>query len=169
LIEWKSNTSSIHLICVFLAFFRIMLIARFCNKVARLTFICHADDQRTVVNVMLNYTFINHALRSARQLSGSYSKKTYFFFCNFTHDIFPANWKLCKIIPLPKISNSSDFSDYRPIAILPCLSKAFEVYIVHAWSDIQSGFKANHSTSTALLKVVDDLSRAVKSKIIRIR
>jgi hypothetical protein len=106
-----------------------MRIARFCNKVARLTYICHADDRRTVVNVMLNYTFIDHALRSARQLSGNYSKKTYFFFffCNFTHDIFPANWKLSKIIPLPKISNPSDFSDYRPIAILPCLSKAFEV------------------------------------------
>jgi hypothetical protein len=31
------------------------------------------------------------------------------------------------IIPLPKISNPSDFSDYHPIAILPCLLKAFEV------------------------------------------
>jgi hypothetical protein len=32
LVEWKSNISSIHLICVFLAFFRIMRIARFCNS-----------------------------------------------------------------------------------------------------------------------------------------
>jgi hypothetical protein len=45
-------------------------------------------------------------------------------FC-FTHDILSADWKVSKIIPLPKISNPSDFSDYRPIAILPCLSKAF--------------------------------------------
>jgi hypothetical protein len=47
-------------------------------------------------------------------------------FC-FTHDIFPADWKVSKIIPLPKIAKISDFSDYRPIAILPCFAmKAFE-------------------------------------------
>jgi hypothetical protein len=34
---------------------------------------------------------------------------------------------------------------------------------------LQSGFKANQRTTTALLKVVDDLSRAVKTKIIKIR
>jgi hypothetical protein len=35
----------------------------------------------------------------------------FFNFC-FTHDKFPADWK---------VSSPSDFSDYRPIAILPCL------------------------------------------------
>jgi hypothetical protein len=34
---------------------------------------------------------------------------------------------MSKIVHLPKISNATDFSDYHPIAILPCLSKAFEV------------------------------------------
>jgi hypothetical protein len=48
----------------------------------------------------------------------------FFNFC-FTHDIFPADWKVSKIIPLPKISNPSYFLDHRPIAILPCLSEAF--------------------------------------------
>jgi hypothetical protein len=43
-----------------------------------------------------------------------------FNFC-FTHDIFPADWKVSNIIPLPKISNPSD------VAILSCLSNAFEV------------------------------------------
>jgi NADH:ubiquinone oxidoreductase subunit K len=50
----------------------------------------------------------------------------FFNFC-FAHDIFLTDWKVSKIIPLPKLSNPSDFLDYRPIAILPCLSKAFEV------------------------------------------
>jgi hypothetical protein len=50
----------------------------------------------------------------------------FFNFC-FTHDIFQVNWKVSTIIPLPKISNPSDFSDHRPIAILSFLSKAFEV------------------------------------------
>jgi hypothetical protein len=30
---------------------------------------------------------------------------TIFFNVCFTHDIFPADWKVSKIIPLPKISN----------------------------------------------------------------
>jgi hypothetical protein len=75
-----------------------------------------------------------------------------------------------KIIPLPKISKPFDFSDYRPIAILPCLSKAFEecmrgqmveyLMLNKLLVPLQSGLKANHSTTTALLKVVDDLSKA---------
>jgi hypothetical protein len=35
--------------------------------------------------VRLNYTFVDHYLSSARQLSGNSSQKTYFF-CNFFHD-----------------------------------------------------------------------------------
>jgi hypothetical protein len=37
-------------------------------------------------------------------------------FC-FIHDKFPEVWKVSKILPLPKISNPSDFLDYRPIAM----------------------------------------------------
>jgi hypothetical protein len=75
------------------------------------------------------------------------------------------NWKVSKIIPLPKISNSSDFSDYRPIAILPSLSKAFEVGIMcgqmveylmlnKLLDPVHSGFKANHSTHCSRLSMI---------------
>ncbi|MEO0684074.1 MAG: hypothetical protein AAFY76_03245, partial [Cyanobacteria bacterium J06649_11] len=37
--------------------------------------------------------------------------------------IFPSQWKLSKISPIPKISNPIEPSDYRPISILPILSK----------------------------------------------
>ena len=37
---------------------------------------------------------------------------------------FPSLWKHAKIIPLPKPNGK-----YRPIAILTCLSKAFELLI----------------------------------------
>ena len=38
---------------------------------------------------------------------------------------FPASWKKAKIIPIPKSSN-----EYRPIAILPFLSKVFESILI---------------------------------------
>jgi hypothetical protein len=76
----------------------------------------------------------------------------FFNYC-FTHDIFPDVWKVGKIF------NPSVFSDYRPIEILPCLSKALRCACVVRWwntwmlnkilDPFQSEFKANHSTTTA--------------------
>lgn len=42
---------------------------------------------------------------------------------------YPQQWKISKIIPIPKNKSVSLMSDFRPISILPSLSKAFE-YII---------------------------------------
>ena len=57
-------------------------------------------------------------------------------------------WKKAKICPTPNISSPTTNSDYRPISILPILSKIFESIILsqlkvtleqhHVLSDIQS-------------------------------
>ncbi|CAK1600393.1 unnamed protein product [Parnassius mnemosyne] len=80
---------------------------------------------------------------------------------------FPSLWRKAFVMPLPKIKNPSTFSHFRPISILPFLSKVLEA-IVHKQissyifknnflSTYQSGFRPGHSTTTALLKVTEDL------------
>ena len=51
-----------------------------------------------------------------------------FNFC-LTSSQYPAPWKCAKIIPIHKKSRTTDLNDFRPIAILPSLSKCFEKII----------------------------------------
>ena len=46
----------------------------------------------------------------------------------------PTVWKYAKVTPLPKGGNSQPVSNYRPISLLPLLSKLIEK-IVHARID----------------------------------
>ncbi|XP_075157868.1 uncharacterized protein LOC142231134 [Haematobia irritans] len=53
--------------------------------------------------------------------------------------IFPANWKLAKVFPLRKKGTSGkECSDFRPICVLPALSKAFEIILKDQISDLSS-------------------------------
>ncbi|XP_075151058.1 uncharacterized protein LOC142225166 [Haematobia irritans] len=75
---------------------------------------------------------------------------------------FPTLWKLAKIIPVPKGAN-----EFRPIAILPFISKVFErlvnlqilQYLTEhkIITDRQSGFRPRHSCLTALVDVVESI------------
>ena len=91
---------------------------------------------------------------------------------------FPSAWKRANVIPLPKIANPTSFSHFRPISILPFLSKVLE-HIVHKQladyitsnsllSPFQSGFRKGHSTVTALLKVTEDIRLAMENKSLTI-
>lgn len=80
--------------------------------------------------------------------------------------IYPDTWKDAKLIPLPKKSNPATYSDFRPIAILPFLSKVMEKTVLNQLNKYmednnlhntsQSGFRPGHSTTTVLVKVTDD-------------
>lgn len=81
--------------------------------------------------------------------------------------VFPSIWKNAKIIPLPKKNNPSYFSEYRPISILPFLSKVLE-RLVHTQlnnflsknlllNPLQSGFRPGHSTTTTLVHITEDI------------
>lgn len=85
-------------------------------------------------------------------------------------NVFPLKWKAANIIPVPKISNPTKICEFRPISLLPILSKVLEkvmqeqltnYFNTHdVFSLCQSGFRSFHSTTTALLKVSDDILTA---------
>lgn len=77
------------------------------------------------------------------------------------HSIFPSGWKTAKIIPIYKSEDPTLISNYRPISILPVLSKLLEKtlsnqLIGHLESnnllhDSQFGFRSARSTLSAQL------------------
>lgn len=91
------------------------------------------------------------------------------------HSTFPSVWKYANIIPIPKVKNPQECKDYRPVSILCVLGKVLEK-LVHKqiteyltannlYADNQSGFRRGYSTITALLKVTDDIRKAMDGKL----
>uniref|UniRef100_A0A914D2H6 Reverse transcriptase n=1 Tax=Acrobeloides nanus TaxID=290746 RepID=A0A914D2H6_9BILA len=72
---------------------------------------------------------------------------------------FPLGWKSAEIVPILKKENSTNPDDYRPIALLPIISKIAESHLFdHLYSKIlpklnqcQFGFMKHRSTTDALM------------------
>ena len=85
--------------------------------------------------------------------------------------IFPDLWKVARVCPVAKVKLPIELTDYRPISILPTLSKIMERTIlcqvlVHIenhclYNATQSGYRKGHSTITLLLKFRDDIQNAM--------
>ena len=45
---------------------------------------------------------------------------------SLTSGTFPMAWKSALICPIPKVKNPTQLQHYRPISLLPALSKMFE-------------------------------------------
>lgn len=91
--------------------------------------------------------------------------------CCIEKNVFPDDWKIARIIPLPKKRNASSLDELRPISILPTLSKVFEKVICAQLKEHlenfgilpvhQSGFRAGYSCTTALLEVADNILKEI--------
>ena len=76
---------------------------------------------------------------------------------------FPDSWKVARITPIFKDGDGTEKSNYRPISVLPVISKLFEKLVFNQlylymkdnglFTSDQSGFLRLHSTLTCLLKM----------------
>jgi len=81
---------------------------------------------------------------------------------------FPNKWKAAKVTPIFKKGTKSDLNNYRPISVLPIVSKIFETIIFQQLYDYlnkykllnnyQSGFRLLHSTLKASLETMNNSS-----------
>jgi hypothetical protein len=84
---------------------------------------------------------------------------------------FPSLLKSAEILPIHKKNDKLDKSNYRPVSILPSVSKIYEGIlndqIGHFFEDIYSpylsGFRKGHSCQTLLMRLVEDWKKALDS------
>ena len=88
--------------------------------------------------------------------------------------VFPANLKISKIIPIFKKDDRTVFNNYRPISLLPIMSKVVEKVIADQMNeffvkhkllfDHQYGFRSGHSTEHAALELTDRIITNIYNK-----
>ena len=91
------------------------------------------------------------------------------FNLSFRTATFPSLWKKALVVPIHKKGNLKDPGNYRPIALLPILSKVLErivdnklSHFLSPWlSTNQSGFKRKDGTVPQLMRLTQTLSDAV--------
>lgn len=84
--------------------------------------------------------------------------------------LIPDSWKRSVIVPIPKVPNSSNPMDYRPISLLCPTSKVFEKILFTELTKFftrndlipkcQHGFQSKKSVTTSLIETFEDLSIA---------
>ena len=91
---------------------------------------------------------------------------TYIFNLSLESGIYMNEWKRARVTPIYKSEDKTKCENYRPISILPVISKVFEkevfrqLYSYLTDNDLlskhQSGFRPKHSTVSALIQMCDN-------------
>ena len=96
---------------------------------------------------------------------------TYLINLSINQGIFPSELKIAKVIPIYKSDDKQLIRNYRPISVLPFFSKMFAKIISNhllnfiesnnILHDNQFGFRKNHSTTHAIITLVERVSKAL--------
>ena len=96
---------------------------------------------------------------------------TFLYNLSLQSGIFPSELKLAKVIPIHKGDSKHLLNDYRPVSVLPVLSKILEKIVYsrliafinkhNILYNLQFGFREGHSTSMALMVLVDKIFWAI--------
>ena len=84
----------------------------------------------------------------------------------------PSDWKMSNITPIHKKDEVTNKNNYRPVSVLPAISKLFEkekfdqlcASFAPILSSNMSGFLKGHSCATALIKLTNDWRSALDEK-----
>ncbi len=84
---------------------------------------------------------------------------------------FPDSWKIAHIVPIHKKGSVHDYKMYRPVSLLPCISKVFEKIIFNEvylhlkrnriLREYQSGFTPGDGTINQLIHINDMISKSM--------
>ena len=96
---------------------------------------------------------------------------SYIFNLSLEQNIVPDVWKSALVVPLLKGGDPTILDNYRPISKLSIIAKVLETILSEQLKDFlvrksvlskfQSGFRKNHSTATATMKVLNDVTCAL--------
>ena len=109
------------------------------------------------------------------KLAAQYIANEVTFICNHSinNSVFPNKWKEAKVTPLHKNGPLEEVNNFRPISILPVMSKVLEKHVHDSLSEFlqefnllhktQSGFRSKHSCETALVNMIDSWLAGIDS------
>ena len=109
------------------------------------------------------------------KLAAPFISDSLMFICNqsILNSTFPDKWKEGKVRPLYKNGPKDDTNNYRPISILPGISKMLEKHVHDSLMtyltshkllhSTQSGFRPNYSCETALLQMINKFLEAINN------
>ena len=126
------------------------------------------------INVNKSSCIDNVSSEILRDVFLAVPEKLCVFFNNcFTAAAIPDSWKHAKITPLPKGGNDQIVTNYRPISLLPLLSKLIEKIVHkklyahltenHLLDNRQGGFRLGHSTAKTCANFTEDLYKAINN------
>ena len=102
------------------------------------------------------------------------SPLTHIFNLSLSSGIFPDSLKIARVIPIYKKDDPAQIINYRPISLLPSISKILEKIAykrLYSFLNInnilipnQYGFRKNYSTDYAILKLIDEITDSLSKR-----